>query len=91
MNDRKSLCCPRCSQLKSKTKSRFIADVYWESQFTEKYGVHDGAAKQGGEVEEDGTYRVRDRRYWYVQGLPHLHFAKQLAYILNVTSGYKDE
>ena len=71
--------------MKVATQVIFTPDVHWATQFTEKYGVHDGGDSQGGEVESDGKYRVRDRRHWYVKGLPHLHYAKQLAYILNAT------
>ena len=63
---------------------RFIADKYWATTRDEGYGVSDGA---GVSMEvENGKRIVRDRSHWYVRDLPHLHFAKQLAYILNATN-----
>jgi len=69
---------------------RFIADKYWVTPIpperrvlVEGYGVSDGA---GPSMEvENGKRITRDRTHWYVKGLPHLHHAKQLAYILDAT------
>ncbi len=69
--------------MKSRTKSKFIADKYWVTPHKEGYGVSDGA---GPSMQvENGNRIVRDRTHWFVKGLPQLHFAKELAYILNVT------
>tara|TARA_R110000824_G_scaffold121841_2_gene278274 strand:+ start:482 stop:712 length:231 start_codon:yes stop_codon:yes gene_type:complete len=69
----------------------FIADKYWKAPIPperrvlfEGCGVSDGA---GPSMEvENGKRIVRDRTIWFFKDLPHLHHARQLAYILNATA-----
>ena len=66
----------------------YIADKYWATTRDEGYGVSDGA---GVSMEvEDGKRIVRDRTTWFFKDLPHLHHARQLAYILNATKPKED-
>jgi len=75
---------------KADPNSRFIADKYWVTPREEGYGVSDGV-RPSMQREKCSTHLfhvkriTRARKHWFVQGLPNLHFAKQLAYILSAT------
>lgn len=68
----------------------FTADKYWlkpippeHRVLVEGYGVSDGA-EPSMEV-ENGKRIFRNRTRWFVKDLPHIHYARQIAYILNAT------